>query len=210
MGRCSDNKAKLIAAALAMMVERPFSAITVGDLCEKGGVKTGSFYYFFATKTALGVTAFDFLWDWESKPELDRSFATDASPMLRFSRHLESVCSCQSTKEPPVQRNRWPLIWAACTAPGQEVEIAAKLRELFSLRCAYYEAAIQEAIATAEIPPCDVRSKAVALAGLIDGVLIACRVMGDPSLVRGIRAAGMDILRSTRNPSLTFESSSQL
>ena len=92
------------------------------------------------------------------------------------------------------------LIWAACTAPGQEAEIAAKLRELFGKRCAYYEAAIQDAISAAEIISCDVRAKAVAVAGLVDGVLTACRVTEDPARARGIWSAGTSILRSGQSP----------
>ena len=47
MGRTSDAKERLMAAALDLTWEESYGAITIDDICRRAGVKKGSFYYFF-------------------------------------------------------------------------------------------------------------------------------------------------------------------
>lgn len=44
MGRTSDAKERLLAAALDLIWERSYGSVTIDAICEKAGVKKGSFY----------------------------------------------------------------------------------------------------------------------------------------------------------------------
>ncbi len=50
-------KDKLLNAALALIREKGFSAMTVEELCARAGVTKGAFFHYFKSKEALGVAA---------------------------------------------------------------------------------------------------------------------------------------------------------
>ena len=47
MGRTSDADERLKDAALALIWEESYGAVTIDDICNRAEVKKGSFYYFF-------------------------------------------------------------------------------------------------------------------------------------------------------------------
>src|ERR1043166_4946441 len=84
MGRCSDAKERLMDAALELIWQRSYGAITIDQICEKAGVKKGSFYYFFDSKADLAVAAYDYDWEKESKPYWDKIFSASVPPLQRL------------------------------------------------------------------------------------------------------------------------------
>lgn len=63
MGRTSDARPKILAAAQSLFAQRGYSAIGVAEICQAAGVPKGSFYYFFASKDALARAVVDQEWD---------------------------------------------------------------------------------------------------------------------------------------------------
>jgi len=57
MGRVSDAKQRLLDATIELIWQHSYGAVTVDNICERAGVKKGSFYYFFPSKTDLVVAA---------------------------------------------------------------------------------------------------------------------------------------------------------
>jgi TetR/AcrR family transcriptional repressor of nem operon len=57
MPKAQAGKDKLLNAALALIREKGFSAMTVDDLCARAGVTKGAFFHYFKTKDELGVAA---------------------------------------------------------------------------------------------------------------------------------------------------------
>jgi len=57
MGRVSDARQRLLDATIDLIWQNSYGAVTVDDICERAGVKKGSFYYFFPSKTDLVVAA---------------------------------------------------------------------------------------------------------------------------------------------------------
>src|SRR4051794_26722752 len=82
MGRTSDADERLMTAALDLMREESYGAVTIDDICQRAKVKKGSFYYFFESKSDLAVAALErssqaqqAIWDEQfspAKPPLDR------------------------------------------------------------------------------------------------------------------------------------------
>ena len=58
MGRTSNADDRLKDAAIALMWEESYGAVTIDDICRRADVKKGSFYYFFDSKADLAATAF--------------------------------------------------------------------------------------------------------------------------------------------------------
>src|ERR1051326_1563388 len=59
MGRVSDAKERLMDAVLELIWTGSYGSTTIDQICDKAGVKKGSFYYFFESKADLAVAALD-------------------------------------------------------------------------------------------------------------------------------------------------------
>jgi TetR/AcrR family transcriptional repressor of nem operon len=59
MPKAQAAKEKLLNAALALIREKGFSAMTVDELCARAGVTKGAFFHYFKSKDDLGVAAAD-------------------------------------------------------------------------------------------------------------------------------------------------------
>lgn len=57
MPKARAAKEKLLNAALSLIREKGFSAMTVDDLCARAGVSKGAFFHYFKSKDELGVAA---------------------------------------------------------------------------------------------------------------------------------------------------------
>src|SRR2546428_9862093 len=109
MGRVSDAKQRLMEAVRDLIWAGSYGTTTIDQICEKAGVKKGSFYYFFDSKADLAVAALDAEWQ-RMRPELDGIFSPTVPPLERFRNYLDpgyrlqaqiqSKCGCVL---------RWPL-----------------------------------------------------------------------------------------------------
>ena len=57
MGRTSDANERLMDAALDLIWEESYGAVTIDDICTRAGVKKGSCYYFCRSKSELAFAA---------------------------------------------------------------------------------------------------------------------------------------------------------
>src|SRR3954463_15119685 len=89
MGRCSDAKERLMDAVVELLWTGSYGSTTIDHICEKAGVKKGSFYYFFKSKSDLAVTAIDIGWT-AHKIELDAIFSPTVPPLERLRKQCEA------------------------------------------------------------------------------------------------------------------------
>jgi TetR/AcrR family transcriptional regulator, transcriptional repressor for nem operon len=92
MGRVSNADQKLMDAALDLIWEESYGAVTIDQICQRAGVKTGSFYYFFESKADLAVAVFERLWEEEWKPKLDSVFSSSIDPSMTSAPSSEKSC----------------------------------------------------------------------------------------------------------------------
>src|SRR5215510_11580421 len=88
MGRVSDAKPRLMEAVRDLIWAGSYGSTTIDQICEKAGVKKGSFYYFFEGKAALAEAALEFEWE-KCRPKLDAIFSASVPPLERIQRHCE-------------------------------------------------------------------------------------------------------------------------
>src|SRR5882724_3792265 len=96
MGRTSDAKERLMDAALELMWEESYGAVTIDDICTRADVKKGSFYYFFKSKSELAVAALERMWLETSKPRMDSMFSPSIEPLTRITSYLEHIHEFQA------------------------------------------------------------------------------------------------------------------
>src|SRR4051794_19108828 len=88
MGRVSDAKERLMVAVQELIWTGSYGSTTIDQICDKAGVKKGSFYYFFDSKADLALAALDEEWS-RRRQELDALFSPTIPPLQR----LQNLCS---------------------------------------------------------------------------------------------------------------------
>src|SRR3974390_1704318 len=94
MGRVSDAKKRLMDAVIELIWTGSYGSTTIDDICEKAGVKKGSFYYFFKSKAELAAAAMDDTWQ-TKRIELDSIFSPTIPPLERLQRYCAFSYSVQ-------------------------------------------------------------------------------------------------------------------
>jgi TetR/AcrR family transcriptional repressor of nem operon len=197
MGRTSDAKERLMGAALDLTWEQSYGAITIDDICQRAGVKKGSFYYFFDSKADLAIAALERLWTEVWKPALDAQFSSSAEPLVRIANYLESIYKRQvESKGRSGRVLGCPVCSIGSEVSTQEEKLGDKVREIFGRKRRYFESAIRDAVAEGAIERCDPAEKVGSLCALIEGVMVQSRIMNDPEMVRRLPAMALDLLRS--------------
>src|SRR5678809_567274 len=88
MGRVSDARARLMEAVGELIWTGSYGSTTIDQICDKAGVKKGSFYYFFESKADLAVAALEAEWEMR-RVELDAIFSATVPPLQRLRRYCE-------------------------------------------------------------------------------------------------------------------------
>jgi len=197
MGRTSDANIRLMDAALDLIWEESYGAITIDDICKRADVKKGSFYYFFSSKSELAIAALERLWQEESKPKMDGIFSPSIEPLTRIRTYLATMYDFQVE----IKRKHGKVLGCPVMSVGSETctcdeesAVGNKIRELFTRKRRYYESAIRDALAEGSIEPGDPAEKASAVAGLIEGTLTQARILNDPEVLHALPDMAMRIL----------------
>src|SRR5262245_48127233 len=95
MGRVSDAKQRLMDAVKELIWTCSYGTTTIDQICEKAGVKKGSFYYFFDSKVDLAEAAIEQDWQ-QRRPDLDAIFSPTVPPLERIERYCQYGYQMQS------------------------------------------------------------------------------------------------------------------
>lgn len=195
MGRTSDANERLMDAALDLMWEESYGAVTIDDICKRADVKKGSFYYFFNSKAELAVAALERMWENDWQPKLDRQFSSSIDPLDRFTNYLGGIYQISADmKAKSGKVLGCPVCTVGSEVSTQEIDVSAKVREIVARKRRYYESAIRDAVAAGVIEPCDPAQKTLALVGLIEGLVSQSRIMNDPEVLRELPTMALGLL----------------
>ena len=194
MGRVSDAKQKLMDAVTELIWHGSYGSTTIDQICEKAGVKKGSFYYFFESKAELAAEALEATWQ-QKKPELDELFSPTVAPLERLRRfcergyekqkELKGHCGCVLG---------CPLFTLGAEVCNQEVKLHKKIKEILGQYHTYIESAIRDAHTQGLIYAPDAPAKARMLFAYSEGLLTQARILNDVEGLREMAAGFMGIL----------------
>jgi TetR/AcrR family transcriptional repressor of nem operon len=184
MGRVSDAKERLMKAVGELIWTGSYGSTTIDQICEKAGVKKGSFYYFFDSKSDLAVAAISA--DWEKRrTELDSIFSPTVAPLERLQKYCEygyhvqaevkAKCGCVLG---------CPLFSLGSEVSTQEQVLRKKVKEILDQKRKYLESAIRDAHAAGVIHAPDAGAKARILYAYYQGLLTEARIQNDLEIFR--------------------------
>jgi TetR/AcrR family transcriptional repressor of nem operon len=171
-----------------------YGATTIDGICEKAGVKKGSFYHFFRSKADLAMAAIDC--DWQArKREFDAMFSPVVPPLERLERVADYMY--RSQKEVFAQYGRvlgCPLFALGAEVSTQECELRKKIEEMLNYKRIYLESAVRDAHAAGLIDCRDVAEKGRMLYTFFQGLLTEARIRNDLEVLRDAACGALQIL----------------
>lgn len=184
MGRVSDAKERLMKAVRELIWTGSYGTTTIDQICERAGVKKGSFYYFFDSKADLAVAAIDEEWQ-RRRAEFDAMFSPTVPPLdrlkryceygLRFQSEIKSQCGCVLG---------CPLFSLGAEVSTQENRLQKKIQEILDQKRKYLETAIRDADAAGLIHAPDAAAKAQILHAYYQGMLTEARIQNNLGVLR--------------------------
>jgi TetR/AcrR family transcriptional repressor of nem operon len=194
MGRTSNAKNQLLDAMVELMWERSYGSLTIDVICEKAGVKKGSFYYFFKSKLELGIAAMDHIW-LENQPKIDAIFSPSRPPLERLAMKV-GLCYTQAKE---VAEKHGCVLGCPYYNVGAEIstiepELVEKVNEILSRYQRYFESAITEAMANGDIPETDAKETARIIFNLYEGCITQARMQNDVEVIKDLPIATARIL----------------
>lgn len=194
MGRVSDAREKLLKAVAGLIWTGSYGSTTVDQICDKAGVRKGSFYHFFDSKAELAKEAIEAEWETE-REQWDRMFSPSVPPLERF-RKL-----ARRTYEEQVELKRefgrvlgCPLCNLGAEVSTLEPELRETVERIMAQGRRYFETAVRDASAEGAVAAKDVATKARQLHTYGEGLLTMARIHNDVELLRDMERGLMDIL----------------
>jgi TetR/AcrR family transcriptional regulator, transcriptional repressor for nem operon len=197
MGRPSEARQRLIAAARDVIFAQSYEGVSVDDLCMAAGVNKSSFYHFFATKQDLLLAAIDSQWQWFEQTVLAPTFLATIPPHERILRFFDEARQVQEA-----HRQRRGHV-RGCPAGNLTLELStrdervrARVTHFFQEWLGYFERTLREAKAAGSVPAAlDVATTAQALLAYFEGVMLLAKGRNDPSLIGTLRAGVLALMQ---------------
>ena len=194
MPRTSTAKERLTETALKMIWSNSYGATSVDAICDKAGVKKGSFYYFFKSKSELAAAALDADWR-KHRSRLDGIFSPTVPPLERLKRYFEF--SYEHLLE--IKKECGCVLGCPFNTLGSEVctqdsVLRDKIQEILDRKMTYFESAIRDAHAEGLIFAPDAKAKAKTLFMFIQGALSQARIEDNLEIVRDSYSCALDLL----------------
>lgn len=184
MGRVSDAKERLMKAIMELIWTDSYGATTIDQICEKAGVKKGSFYYFFDSKAELAQKALEV--EWKSyRPRLDAIFSSTVAPLERIRNHCDFNYKEQvSLKKEHGYVLGCPLCTLGAEISTQEGGLRKLVQEIMDQCRKYIETAIRDAHAAGLVNASDAAAKARIVYAYSEGLMTQARIQNDLSVLR--------------------------
>ncbi len=184
MGRVIDAKVRLMDAVLELIWTGSYGTTTIDHICEKAGVKKGSFYYFFNSKADVAVAALDDAFK-EKRIELDAIF----SPTVPALERIRLYCEFNYKKQAEcLEKYGFVLGCPLCTFGAevctQEQALRAKIQEILECMAKYLDTAIRDAHASGAIFAPDAAAKGRVLRAYMEGLLTQARIQNNLEVLK--------------------------
>ncbi len=156
-----------------------YGRTSVDHICERAGVKKGSFYHYFESKPALALAAIDHSWA-EYRAELDSFFSSEVAPLERI---LRCFRDCRREQEEQLAKHGrvlgCPIHSLGAEVCTTELPLSDRLQEILGEFLRYYESAIVDGQRWGDIVEGDAGLLARTVFAFSEGLLMHARMKND-------------------------------
>jgi TetR/AcrR family transcriptional repressor of nem operon len=176
VGRTSDAKEKILAAARSLIEARGYSALGVAEICTAAGVPKGSFYHFFDSKESLALAVVDEHWA-AQKRDWTRVLEGDAAPLDRLRQLFEQTEAAQHTAQQGCGTVSGCLFGNLTLELSNQTEaVRARLQEIFEAQIDMVESVVAEARERGDATVTDTREAARAVVAQLEGQVLFAKL----------------------------------
>jgi TetR/AcrR family transcriptional repressor of nem operon len=197
MGRPSDARQRLIAAARNVIFAHSYASVSVDDLCATAGVAKSSFYHFFSSKQALVLAAIEEQWAWFDETVLAPAFAEHRPPLEQLWRFFDLTLERQQAQKQATGSMR------GCPAGNLTLELSTeddvirlRVEQFFQRWLHYFEDMLRAAQQQGAVPATlNVAVTAQALLAYFEGVMLLAKGRNDPALLLTLRSGALALMQ---------------
>ena len=180
-----------------------YGSVTIDQICDKAGVRKGSFYYYFDSKADLALVAIEAQWK-KVRTESDSLFSPTVPPLQRLNNFFDWGLRFQTEiKEKYGHVLGCPLFALGSEVCTLEPALQKKIQEILGYKLKYLESAIRDAHAAGLVDAPDPAAKARMVHTYYEGLLTQARIQNDLEVLRdaapvafailGLKTAGMAV-----------------
>lgn len=199
-----------MASVAELFWTQSYDSSTIDQICEKAGVKKGSFYYFFDGKAQLVEASLDREWDCY-RPRLDAIFSPSVPPLDRIVGHIRFMIEEQAElKAKHGYVLGCPLATLGSEICTQDSNLRRKVQAIMDHGVQYLETAIRDADASGVIAVPNPREKARVVRAFQLGVLMQARIRNDMTILNELEPGTLEILGLPRGRGAARRSSTAM
>ncbi len=195
--RCKfSSKDKLIDAAKYLMWKQNYHQVGVDMICKYANVQKGSFYYYFSSKSDLGIAALEDHYE-EFRPKLDEVFSASISPKERYFRFIDLVYDVQKNMSDNCGRVCGVLpVTIGVEISGQDQNLRDTIQDIMKRYEMYHQSALRDMAAEGIVAKdIDVEIVAARIHNFIIGCLVMARINNSLSSLKDEMKSGiLDIM----------------
>ena len=185
-------------AVLDLVWKGSYGQTSVDTICEKAGVKKGSFYHFFASKSDLMADALEDSWESIYRPIFDGLFSSSRAPLERIQGYLDNAYEVQMEKHRECGRVvGCPLFSLGNELAMDEDRLRKVVQDMLNTNVRYLESALRDGHAQGAFHCPDAAAMAHTVFRVIEGTLTEARIMNDLKLLKDMAPAVLGLLGAT-------------
>jgi TetR/AcrR family transcriptional repressor of nem operon len=176
-----------------------YGAVTIEAICERAGVRKGSFYYFFDSKSDLAVAAISSWWI-ERKAMVEELNRAEASPIERLCKYLDFVVERQSRSfEETGKILGCPVFSLGSEICTQDERIRSLIQEILAYGARWFEEAVRDAQRCGEAEEGNAAIQGRLLWAFYEGTLTRARIENDVELLRNLTSDALELIGARRS-----------
>lgn len=185
-----DTRNRILEAARDLIYASSYADVGVQAICDRAGVKKGSFYHFFRSKQELTLAVIDHFFSDFRDSLIREAFDSDLPPPQRFERLIALAIARQEM----VHRETGHVLGCpfgnlATEMATSDETIRGRIETVFSRLQGYLRDALRDGIERGDFPPLDVEATAAAMFAYFEGLMLLAKTRNDPAVLRELLPA---------------------
>jgi TetR/AcrR family transcriptional repressor of nem operon len=173
-------------AALALMWEESYGAVSIEDICRRADVRKGSFYHFFKCKSELAVAALREAWQ-RQVPDWEALFARPRPAWAR----IRDVCALVYDRQLAEKARTGRVLGCPLCSLGSELStqdaaIRDEVSRILDCQRDFWQSAIEDGQAEGMFEPGDARAKADGAMAYLIGLVTQAKLHDDVGMLRDL------------------------
>lgn len=201
MPKNSNTRQKLINSAQKLIYSRSYANVGVQEICNGAGVKKGSFYHFFTSKSDMTLEMLDHFWVLLEHNIFNLLNNPSHSPLQQFDQFFNLLYKFQlNTKQQNGVMLGCPFGNLASELSTQDEQIRIKIDSLFKKIETQFSNLLEAAINKNELSAdTDVQKSASAIFAYVEGIILVAKTRNQPELIQQLSKSALPIIKQTLN-----------